>query len=104
MEELNLFPETVSENTKVLFINVGETESIYALQTISKLRLDGIVSELYPDAYKMSKQIGYADKRNIPFVVLAGKIEIEFKKYTLKNMNNGEQQTLTFEELKNRLS
>ena len=104
LEELNLFPETVSENTKVLFINFGETESLYAMQTISKLRLDGIVSELYPDAYKMSKQIGYADKRNIPFVVLAGKIEIELQKYTLKNMNNGEQQTLTFEELKNRLS
>ena len=66
--------------------------------------MDGIVSEVYPDPYKMSKQIEYSDKRNIPFVVLAGKIEIELQKYTLKNMNNGEQQTLTFEELKNRLS
>jgi len=104
LEELNLFPETVSENTKVLFINFGETESLYAMQTISKLRFDGIVSELYPDAYKMSKQFGYADKRNIPFVVLAGESEIELQKYTLKNMKNGEQETLNFEELKNRLS
>ncbi|MFK5982089.1 MAG: histidine--tRNA ligase [Flavobacteriaceae bacterium] len=99
IEELGLFPETVTENTKVLFINFGDKEALYAMQAISKLRANGITSELYPDNAKMKKQMGYADKRSIPFVVLAGDKEIDSQTYTLKNMINGEQETVSFEEL-----
>ncbi len=103
IEELGLFPETVTENTKVLFINFGEKESLYAMQAISKLRAKGITSELYPDNAKMKKQMGYADKRSIPFVVLAGDKEIDSETYTLKNMISGEQETVFYEELSNKL-
>ncbi|PHS65659.1 MAG: histidine--tRNA ligase [Flavobacterium sp.] len=99
IEELGLFPETVTENTKVLFINFGDKEAMYAMQTISKLRTKGIISELYPDNAKIKKQMGYADKRCIPFVVLAGEKEMEAQSFTLKNMISGEQETLSFEEL-----
>ena len=99
LEELNLFPETVLATTKVLFINFGDRESLYALQAISKLRVNGIASELYPDQAKMGKQMGYADKRNIPFVILAGDKEIETQSYTLKSMLSGDQSNYTLEEL-----
>lgn len=99
LEGLDLFPETVSENTKVLFINFGETEALYAMKAISALRNQGIAAELYPDAAKMGKQMGYADKREIPFAVLAGSSEIEAGTYTLKNMITGKQQTLTMDGL-----
>ena len=99
LEELNLFPETVLATTKVLFINFGDRESLYALQAISKLRENGIASELYPDQAKMGKQMGYADKRNIPFVILAGDKEIENQSYTLKSMLSGDQSNYTLEEL-----
>jgi len=99
IEELGLFPETVTENTKVLFINFGDKEALYAMQAISKLRAKGITSELYPDNAKMKKQMGYADKRSIPFVVLAGDKEMEAQTFTLKNMLSGEQETVSFEEL-----
>ncbi len=99
LEELNLFPETASANTKVLFINFGEGEALYAMQAISKLRQQGISAELYPDAAKMGKQMGYADKRNIPFTVLAGASEMEASEFTLKNMKSGEQVSLDFEAL-----
>ena len=99
IEELGLFPETVTENTKVLFINFGDKEALYAMQAISKLRAKGITSELYPDQAKMKKQMGYADKRSIPFVVLAGDKEMEAQTFTLKNMVSGEQETVSFEEL-----
>ena len=99
LEELNLFPETVLATTKVLFINFGDRESLYALQAISKLRANGIASELYPDQAKMGKQMGYADKRNIPFVILAGDKEIENQSYTLKSMLSGDQSNYTLEEL-----
>nr|WP_246516236.1 histidine--tRNA ligase [Aequorivita echinoideorum] len=100
LEQLNLFPETVSANTKILFINFGEKESLYAMEAISKLRKSQIAAELYPDEAKMGKQMGYADKRNIAFVVLAGEKEMNEKAYTLKNMKTGEQFSLNFDELK----
>jgi histidyl-tRNA synthetase len=99
LEELNLFPETVLATTKVLFINFGDRESLYALQAISKLRANGIASELYPDQAKMGKQMGYADKRNIPFVILAGDKEIENQSYTLKSMVSGDQSNYTLDQL-----
>ena len=103
LDELGLFPETVSANTKVLFINFGESEALYAMKAITQLRNQGITAELYPDAAKMGKQIGYADKRAIPFTVLAGTNEIADGTYTIKNMKSGEQQTLGFEQLRKEL-
>ncbi len=99
LDELNLFPETVLANTKVLFINFGEKESLYAMQAISKLREKNIASELYPDQAKMGKQIGYADKRCIPFVILAGEKEIASQTFTLKNMVTGDQSSYTINDL-----
>jgi histidyl-tRNA synthetase len=99
LEELNLFPETVTANTKVLFLNFGETEALYAMQAISMLRKGSINAELYPDNAKMGKQMGYADKRAIPFVVLAGESEMAASSYTLKNMKTGEQASYTLNRL-----
>ncbi|MGY5849677.1 histidine--tRNA ligase [Salegentibacter sp. F14] len=95
LEELGLFPETVTENTRVLFINFGEEESLYALKAITELRRKGVVAELYPDAAKMNKQMKYANKRDIPFVVLAGGEEMQQEEFTLKNMKTGEQDTVS---------
>ena len=103
LDELGLFPETVAVNTKVLFINFGEAEAMYAMKAISALRNQGIAAELYPDATKMGKQMGYADKRNIPFTVLAGSSEMQTQTYTLKNMQSGAQDTLSLEKLTEQL-
>ncbi|MFT5248957.1 MAG: histidyl-tRNA synthetase [bacterium] len=99
IEELNLFPETVLANSKLLFINFGDKESLYAMQAISKLRENGIASELYPDQAKMGKQMGYADKREIPFVILAGDKEMDSQTFTLKNMKTGDQSTISLDKL-----
>ncbi|CAN5294564.1 histidine--tRNA ligase [soil metagenome] len=92
MEELALFPLAVNQNVRVMFINFGETESLYALKAIKKLRDAGIAAELYPDASKMKKQMNYANKREIPFVVLAGPEEINNNLFTVKNMKSGTQE------------
>ncbi|RLD24598.1 MAG: histidine--tRNA ligase [Bacteroidetes bacterium] len=104
LEDLDLFPETVSENTQVLFINFGETEALYAMRAITQLRNRGIAAELYPDAVKMGKQMSYCDKREIPFAVLAGSSEIETDTFTLKNMKSGEQETISYEKMVQKLS
>ncbi len=107
LEELNLFPETVSITTKVLFINFGEKEALYAMKAITKLRQQDISAELYPDPAKNQKQLGkqmnYANTRNIPFTVLAGEDEMKANTYTLKNMLSGEQCNYSLEELVNTL-
>ncbi|MEM7187411.1 MAG: histidine--tRNA ligase, partial [Bacteroidota bacterium] len=99
LEELGLFPKTVSENTKVLFINFGTDEALYAMKAITMLRENGIAAELYPDAAKMGKQMSYADKRGIPFTILAGSSEMESGTYTLKNMAEGSQEQLALDGL-----
>lgn len=100
IEELNLFPETVKVTTKALFINYGLEEAKYAMKAIATLRKAGIKVEMYPDAAKVGKQFGHADKRNIPFAVIAGTDEILQEKYALKNLLSGEQTLCSFEELK----
>jgi len=104
LEELDLFPKAIEESTKVLFINFGEEEALYALKAVNALRTSFVAAELYPDAAKMKKQMTYADKRNIPFVVLAGDTEVQSEVYNLKDMKSGDQESLNLEELINKLS
>ena len=99
LEELGLFPETVSKNIDVLFINFGDKEALFSLKAIKQLRTHGINAELYSDAAKMKKQMNHANKRAIPFVVLVGDQEIESNTFTLKNMISGAQSKISLDAL-----
>ncbi len=103
VEELNLFPETVTETSKALFINYGESEAFYAMKAIKELRNSNIKVEFYPDNAKVAKQFQHADIRGIPFAVIAGKHEMESNMFSLKNLTTGEQLTMDFESLKQAL-
>ncbi|KZS41998.1 histidine--tRNA ligase [Aquimarina aggregata] len=100
LEELDLFPETVAPVTKALFINFGEAEALYSLKAINKLRKEGILAELYPDATKMKKQMNYANKKGAKYVILAGDSELKNETFTVKNMESGTQNEMNFDELK----
>jgi histidyl-tRNA synthetase len=100
VEELDLFPITVTSTTKALFINYGEKEAFYAMKAIKELRSFGIKVELYPDAVKVGKQFMHADKRAIPFAIIVGEAEMNEENFALKNLISGEQVTLDFEGLK----
>jgi histidyl-tRNA synthetase len=104
IEELGLFPETVTSTITALFINYGDAEALYAMQAITKLRKAGIRAELYPDNAKAGKQFQYADRRKIPFAVICGETEMRDKKYALKNLASGEQELLDFDALEDLLS
>ena len=99
MEELNLFPETVSTSSKAMFLNMGEEEMSYGVQAVMKLRDAGIRTEVYPDKAKVGKQFQFADKKGIPYAVLVGSQEMADQKYTLKELASGEQEVLSLEEL-----
>lgn len=104
MVQQDSFPEESLETTKVMFVNFGEKEEAYCLPVLAQLRKCNINAEIFPDCTKMKKQMNYANKKQIPYVVLAGDSEMEANKFTLKNMGSGEQQLLTSQELINVLS
>jgi histidyl-tRNA synthetase len=99
MDELNLFPQEVVSATKVLLIQFGGIAESVCLNAIRQLRLNGIPAEIYPSAEKIKKQMEYANKKQIPFVVLIGDEEVAQSKLILKNMQSGDQQLLTLEEM-----
>jgi histidyl-tRNA synthetase len=100
MEELNLFPETVTTSTKVLFLNFGESQTFEAMKTITTLRNQNIKAEMYPDSAKIDKQFKHAERRGIPFVIK----EIEGSNFTLKDIQSGEQLQINLENLIKKLS
>ena len=99
LDELNLFPESLAASCTALFVNYGQTEALYALQAIKQLRANAIAVELYPDAVKMGKQFAHADKRQIPYVVIAGSDEMQNNTYALKNLAAGTQEILSLAQL-----
>nr|WP_321227718.1 histidine--tRNA ligase [uncultured Psychroserpens sp.] len=99
LEDLGLFPETITNTVKVLFINFGEAEAMASMKAIKALREAGVSAELFPDNKKTIKQFNYANKRNIPYVILLGETEMANHTFTLKNMNTGDQQELSLEQL-----
>ena len=99
LNQLELYPKDSSQRTQILFINFGEKEENYILPVLSGLRAKGIRVEIYPEPTKLKKQMSYADVNQIPYVVLAGESEIENERLTLKNMQTGEQISVSPDEL-----
>ncbi len=99
MDELKLFPDNLQTGVQVLFINFGNEPEMYAFQQVQKLRTKDIVAELYPSNDKIKKQMEYAHRKKVPFVVLIGEEEMKTQKFQLKNMETGEQQALSLNEI-----
>ena len=96
---LNKFPQDATTATDALFANMGEGSLVYALSAISSLREAGIAVELYPDNAKLKKQFEYAEKNNIPYMIIAGESEMAAGVYNLKNLQTGEQQALNLSQM-----
>lgn len=104
MEELELFPENISNQLQLLFVAFDKDSHQFAFNCLNKTRSANINSELYPAPVKLKKQMKYANDRKIPFVVLIGSEEMETGQLTLKNMDSGEQTKLTIDEIIEQLS
>lgn len=98
MDELYLFPEQLASGSSVMLVNFGGDNEQYALSILQQLRNNGIAAEIYPDVAKFDKQMKYANKRNIPFVMLPGDEEREKQQISLKNFTTGEQRMVGVEE------
>ena len=99
MTGLGLFPEEVNFSTRVFLTNLGEEEQTAALGLLRQLRQAGIAAEIYPEPGKMKKQMEYANRRSIPYVVIIGSQELEAGVVTLKEMRSGEQRQVPMAEV-----
>ncbi len=104
MTGLNLFPEEVDFSTKVLFVNLGEHERMAAMRIMRTLRDSGVATEIYPEPAKMKKQMEYANRRSIPYVVIIGSNELQNGLATVKNMRTGEQSAVAFDAIRDMLA
>jgi histidyl-tRNA synthetase len=104
LDELKLFPEDQSVTTRLLITNFDAEAEAYALPLLRRARQAGINAELYPDSAKLKKQLDYADRKRIPYVLLIGSEEIKSGQLTLKNMATGEQEAVSFEAVLEKLS
>ena len=91
LEELNLFPDSIDNQKTFLFVNFDNNISEEILDSITNLRYQGIICELYPSNVKIKKQLDYANKKNFDYVVLIGEDEMKNDSFVLKNMSSGEQ-------------
>ena len=91
LNTLDLYPEEAKDSTQVMFTNFGAAEAAASMKMLKELRNAGVRAEIYPDASKMKKQMGYADALAIPFVAIVGETEMTQNKMMLKNMTTGEQ-------------
>jgi histidyl-tRNA synthetase len=97
LEQLNLFPENTTQSLKVLFIALNDDAHHYAFKVLTQTRAAGINADIYPEPAKIKKQFDYADKRQVPYVVIIDTEEMETGNLTLKNIVTGEKEKLTIE-------
>ena len=103
IESLKLFPENIKKYTEFLFLNFGNELTFNIHNEINKLRKNNISCELYPTNDKLKKQLRYANKKAIPYVIIIGPEEFKEKKYIIKNMISGEQLTFPIKDLYNKI-
>ncbi len=77
LTQLDAYPQNMTQNIQLMFVNFGQKEAQYALNLLSKVRASGINAEIYPDAAKMKKQMAYANNKSIPFVAMIGETEMD---------------------------
>ena len=104
LEELQLFPPTAQQSTQVLFLNLGEASARKAFGLIMALRQKGVAAELFHENAKMDKQMKYADKRNIPYVIILGESELQENTVSIKNLASGQQEKIEAGKLLERIT
>jgi histidyl-tRNA synthetase len=103
LEQLDKYPASVTESTKILLVNFGEAELAFAMKVALELRKHNINTEVFANTAKMKKQMNYANNKAIPFVGIIGSDELKENKVMLKDMQEGTQELLDIESIVQKL-
>lgn len=99
MEELKLFPDATMISSTVMICYFDSETQHYALKVASTLREKNIATEVYLAVAKLKKQLDYANKKAIPYVIVIGSDEVKSGQLTFKNMQTGDQGKKTLQEI-----
>ena len=99
LTELDKFPPSLGQSARALFINFGADSLPYAITCAAQLRAAGVSTLIYPDNAKMKKQMDYANRCHVPYVIFVGETEIAAQTLTVKDMTSGTQSTLSMPEV-----
>jgi histidyl-tRNA synthetase len=90
MEELNLFPTTISQGVKVLFVPREQSVEEFTFRQVDHLRKAGIPAEIFLGNVKKQKQFNYVEQKNIPYLVEVGENEQSTGLFRLRNAKTRE--------------
>ena len=91
--------QNIINDNKVLLSYLDVKFIPKCLEIANKLRVNNISVDLVTDNFKLKKQLKYANKNNIPYVLIVGEDEINTNYFTLKNMKNGEQEKKSIDDI-----
>ena len=80
-----------------------EEQMLDAIKLVSELREKGVKVVLYTEKAKMGKKFKYADNLDIPYTIVVGEQEVKDQKFSLKNMQTGEQEEFSIDEIVEKL-
>ena len=98
LNELNLIKAEKKSISDVLIIPMIEDLSV-PIKIANKLRKKGINTEIYLNNKKLKAKFKYADKLQIPSVIIIGEDEIEKQVVKIKNMQTGEEKEIKIDEI-----
>ena len=83
---------------KVMIVSMVE-DYTKSIEIATKLRKEGINTQIYTDNAKIKNQFKYASRMNIPYVIVIGEDEIANNTVSLKNMETGEQVVVSYNDM-----
>ncbi|MDU5083489.1 histidine--tRNA ligase [uncultured Tissierella sp.] len=98
LREAKIIEATEKSLTKALIIPMDSFVE-KGVEAVNELRGEGIYAQIYLESGKIGKIFNYADKLNIPYVIVIGQEEAENNTYSLRNMKTGEQKNISLEEV-----
>ncbi len=98
LEEIDTF-KNIKSKTKALVTIFDENSIADSLKLYSDLLDKNINCEMYFEAVKLDKQLKYADKKKIPFVLIQGPDEKKKNEITIKDMESGKQESISLDKL-----
>jgi histidyl-tRNA synthetase len=99
IEELKRFPTSVQAGTQVLFFHLEPEASLVAFNLMQQLRKSGVRAEMFHESAKFDKQFKYAEKKQIPYVIILGAKEVETNSCVVKNLTTGQQESINQSQL-----
>lgn len=104
LKDLNFIEKTNTSIARVLILPMDKSRISYSLNLMSKLRENNINTSIFENEKNLKNKLEYANKINIPYIVIIGENEENNNNYTLKNMESGDQFILTLDKLIKKLA